>query len=275
MSMTDTAIKRIQELGSAPEFLRALEASNLKNPVIALPDSYQLHDLEKHMPNRTNYRGTFSTDNHDEFAKYCKTYEVEGSQCFINVENMTATTIIDLGTQELPGHCDHRSKLSLKATADFKALLQINDKQSDQKTLAEWIEDYTESLQIFTEHGESVEVSQAAAAIRAMTFEVKAGQTSEVNNFSAQQSEYESMAITTKNELPMPHIFKFKCEPYLGIPERTFEMRMSTIGNKTLILRIKQLEQHIESMGIEFKELVIQKLEANETTHIVTYIGTF
>lgn len=275
MSMSEQAIQRIQELGSTPEFLKALKEQKTKNPVIALPSSFELHDLERYMPNRTNYRGTFDTSNHDEFAKYCKEYEKEGSQCFINVENMKATTVIDLGTQDAPGHCAHKANLSLKSTADYNALLDMNGYQKNQKTVAEWIEDYTPNLEVFSEDGEVIEISKAAAAIRAMTFEMKAGQTSEINNFSEEQSEYERMAVRTKDELPMPHIFKFKCEPFLGLPERSFEMRMSTIGNKNLVLRIKHLEKHIEEMGVEFKDLTIQKLNDVKTENIVTYIGTF
>ncbi len=275
MSMNEKAVQRIQELGSAPEFLKAIAEHNLKNPVVALPESFTLHDLEKYMPNRTSFRGSFSTSNADEYAKYCKLYEKEGSQCFINVDRMSAKTIFDLGTQEQPEHAVHTAKYDLVRTADYTAVLEINNKQQNQKTLAEWIEDYASNLQAFGLDGTLIDIPVASAAIRALTFEVTAGNHSEVQDFSSAQSEYESMVTRTKNEAPMPAVFKFTCTPYQGLPERTFEMRMSTIGNKTLVLRIKQLEQHVEQMGIEFKDLVLSKLAEVEKQHIETFIVTF
>ncbi|WP_407545997.1 DUF2303 family protein [Vibrio parahaemolyticus] len=275
MSMTEQAVQRIQELGSAPEFLKALANHNLKKPVVALPESFNLHDLEKYMPNRANFRGSFDTSNADEYAKYCKLYEKDGSQCFINVDRMSAKTIFDLGTQEQPEHCMHTASFNLVRTADYTALLQLNDQKKDQKSLAEWVEDYASNLQVFSSEGALIDVPLASAAIRALTFEVTAGNHSEVQDFSSAQSEYESMATRTKNEAPMPAVFKFTCVPYQGLPERTFEMRMSTIGNKTLVLRIKQLEQHVEQMGVEFKDLVLDKLAEVDKQHIETFIGTF
>ncbi|MCX8817005.1 DUF2303 family protein [Vibrio parahaemolyticus] len=275
MSMTEQAVQRIQELGSAPEFLKALASHNLKNPVVALPESFNLHDLEKYMPNRTSFRGAFDTSNADEYAKYCKLYEKNGSQCFINVDRMSAKTIFDIGTQDNPEHCKHTANFNLVRTADYTALLELNDQKKDQKSLAEWIEDYASNLQVFSSEGALIDVPLASAAIRALTFEITAGNHSEVQDFSSAQSEYESMATRTKNEAPMPAVFKFSCVPYQGLPERTFEMRMSTIGNKTLVLRIKQLEQHVEQMGVEFKDLVLNKLAEVDKQHIETFIGTF
>lgn len=72
----------------------------------------------------------------------------------------------------------------------------------------------------------------------------------------------------------MPAVFKFKCEPYLGLPERTFEMRMSTIGNETLILRIKKLEQHEEEMSEQFKDNLGAEF-VSEGIEIETFIGSF
>jgi uncharacterized protein YfdQ (DUF2303 family) len=107
-----------------------------------------------------------------------------------------------------------------------------------------------------------------------MKFEAKAGRESSVSDFSQHQSEYESIAVKTKDEFPMPAVFKFTCEPYLGLTERVFEMRMSTIGNETLILRIKKLEQHEEEMGEEFQN-ILAKSFVDENIEIDTYIGSF
>ncbi|EOD5329041.1 DUF2303 family protein [Vibrio parahaemolyticus] len=270
--MDKSAIQQIQETANVPEFLKQLTAAGF--PIAALPESFSMHDLEKFMPNRNQFRGVMQTANIDEFVRYHEQYQLEGNQCFINADNMAALTIFDLGTQSFPGHCKHQAKLSLRKTAALNALLNINEERLNQKKLAEWVEDYSEFIQVFSTTGELIENSVASAAIRNMKFEAKAGRESNVDDFSHHQSEYESIAVRTKEEFPMPAVFKFTCIPYLGLAERTFEMRMSTIGNETLILRIKKMEQHQEEMGEEFQT----KLQAhfkNDEIKIETFIGSF
>ena len=270
--MDKSAIQQIQNTGNAPEFIKQLE--HIGFPVAALPQDYDLHNLEKYMPHRNQLRGTMRTNHINEFVKYHEEHLSEGTQCFIQPDDMTAKTIFDIGTLTHPGHCVHQAVIALKATAPFSALLSVNDKRQGQKELAEWIEDYAENLQIFTSSGEVIESAVASAAIRNMKFEVKTGRESTVDDFSQHQSEYESMAVKTMEEFPMPAVFKFTCVPYLGLPERKFEMRMSTIGNEVLILRIKKIEQHTEEMGEEFQAILIEKFKSKDL-ELETFIGSF
>ena len=272
MSFDKSAIQQVQETGNAPVFLEQLNKAQF--PVAALPESYMVHDLEKYQPQRNQFRGVMSTSHIDEFIRYHQEYQVEGNQCYIDAERMYAITIFDLGTQAKPGHCHHKAKIQLRKTAAFRALLEVNEAKLSQKKLAEWIEDYAEFVEVFSTDGEKMDTPVASAAIRNMKFEAKAGRESSVDDFSQHQSEYESVAVRTKEEFPMPAVFKFKCEPYSGLDDRTFEMRMSTIGNEILLLRIKKLEQHEEEMGEEFLELLNQKFD-DEDIAIDTFIGTF
>ena len=270
--MDKSAIQQIQESANATQFLEQLQKAGF--PVAALPESFDLHDLEKYMPNRNQFRGLMRTANIDEFVRYHEHYQTEGNQCFIDAEQMAAVTIFDLGTNTVPGHCKHQAKLVLRQTAAFKALINMDERKNNQKQLAEWVEDYSEFVQVFSTTGEVIENSVASAAIRNMKFEAKAGRESSVDDFSHHQSEYESIAVRTKDEFPMPAVFKFTCIPYLGLAERTFEMRMSTIGNETLILRIKKLEQHEEEMGEEFQTKLQDCFKVGEI-EIDTFIGSF
>ncbi|HHG3093064.1 TPA: DUF2303 family protein [Vibrio parahaemolyticus] len=270
--MDKSAIQQIQESANAPQFLQQLEQAGF--PVAALPQSFNLHDLEEYMPNRNLFRGTMKTANIDEFVRYHAEYQTEGNQCFIDAEQMAAVTIFDLGTHNFPGHCKHQAKLVLRQTAAFKALINMDERKNNQKQLAEWVEDYSEFVQVFSTTGEVIENSVASAAIRNMKFEAKAGRESSVDDFSHHQSEYESIAVRTKDEFPMPAVFKFTCIPYLGLAERTFEMRMSTIGNEILVLRIKKFEQHEEEMGEEFKDNLGSEF-VSEGIEITTFIGSF
>lgn len=271
--MDQSAIKQIQTLGSTPELLQQL--SNVGFPVAALPENFNLHALEQFMPTRNQFRGVLKTTNIEEYVKYCLNYEQEGTQCFVDATDMKASSIFDLGTQALPGHCRHKAELILKRTADYQAVLSIDGERNNQKALAEWVEDYAANLMVFSSDGEIIPAETASAAIRNMKFEHKRGAESNVEDFSASQSEYESIAVRTKEEFPMPAVLKFTCEPYNGLPERTFEMRMSTIGNEILILRIKKLDLHIEEMAEQFKSIIINQFEEGGAKHLSTYIGIF
>lgn len=270
--MEKSAIVQIQESANIPSLLEQLQKAGF--PVAALPDSFQVHDLEQYMPNRNQFRGKMNTANIAEFVRYHEDYQTEGNQCFIDAERMSAKTIFDLGTTKEPGHCKHTASLGLNKTAAYQALLNKNGDRLNQKQLAEWIEDYKDFIQVLSTTGELIENSVASAAVRNMKFDVKAGRESSVDDFSQHQSEYESVAVRTKDEFPMPAVFKFTCEPYLGLDDRTFEMRMSTIGNETLVVRIKKLEQHEEEMGEEFKDkLQVQFID--DEINIITFIGSF
>jgi len=270
--MDKSAIQQIQEAGNAKEFLAQMELAGF--PVAALPSSFEVHDLERFMPLRNQFRGLMQTANIDDFVRYHEEFQTEGNQCFINAEDMKAITYFDIGTINRPGHCKHRAGIELKKTAPFRVLLDKNGERQNQKQLAEWIEDYSDFIQVFSTTGEVIENSIASAAVRNMTFEAKAGRESNVDDFSQQQSQYESIAVRTKEEFPMPTAFKFTCEPYLGLSERCFEMRMSTIGNEILILRIKNLEQREEEMAEEF-QTKLQSQFRDEEIEIATFIGSF
>lgn len=272
MTMNKSAIQQIQESGNAKEFLGQLLKASF--PIAALPESFNVHDLEKYMPTRNQFRGVMETSNIDEFVRYHEEYQIEGNQCFINADRMAAVTIFDVGTMALPGHCKHQAKLTLRKTTSYRVLLEINGDRLPQKKLAEWIEDYSDFIQVFATDGELISNPVASAAVRNMKFEAKAGRESNVDDFSHHQSEYESIAVRTKDEFPMPAVFKFTCEPYVGLDDRTFELRMSTIGNETLVLRIKKLEQHDEEMSEEFKEKLCKHF-VDESIAIATFIGSF
>ncbi|MCE0495742.1 DUF2303 family protein [Vibrio salinus] len=270
--MDKSAIMQIQETANIPELLKQLETA--KFPVAVFPKDFYVESLEQFMPERNQFRGWMKTANIDEFIRYNEKYAQPGNECFIDASKMTGRTIFDLGTKENPGHCYHKASLALKATAAFNALTAINEERCGQKQLAEWIEDYAVFLEVFAVDGSKIEIPIASAAVRNMNFEARAGRESSVDDFSQRQSEYESIAVRTKDELPMPAVFKFKCEPYLGLPERVFEMRMSTIGNETLILRIKNLEQHQEEMGVQFMDILTGKFKEEEID-VATFIGSF
>ena len=97
---------------------------------------------------------------------------------------------------------------------------------------------------------------------------------SEVNSFSQSQSAYDSIAINS-SEAPLPSVVLFTCSPYLGLSDREFELRVtpSVSGSVVAItLTVINREKHLEDIGQEFKEMIVESFKDNE---IETYVGSF
>lgn len=238
--------------------------NNVKEAVLtswgatALHEDYKVHDLEHLLPCRRRARGTMSTAYVGPFAQYATAYADPGAAVFVDAEHMAATAVLDLGTKETPGHTDHRAKLQPTKTAAYAALLTLNGRAQSQQTLAEFFEDWgsVAVLNFFTPDGE-ISMGKALAAIRRITIENLRKVDSEEQQLSANRTAFESVKASSQE--PIPTTIYYTCKPYADLVERTFVLRLSILtGEKapSLVLRIQNLEAHIEAMGSEMAELV-------------------
>ncbi|PPI86174.1 hypothetical protein KEHDKFFH_02315 [Marinobacter maroccanus] len=249
---------------------------------VSLPESVKVEDLERFMPTRRRYRGKMTTTQIDEFAEYTNLTAGEVQEngaepgttvpCFVNPENMTAKVLFDLGTLEHPGHADFTARLDLPKTAAFEELLGKNGRPMDQKELAEWLEDWAPQLKVTAENGEPLNLPAAVAAVRRITIGAKSESTSEERTFGGRRSAMSEVEAQNKDTLPA--FIEFTCEPYHGLDERTFRLRVSLITGETpkLIMRIVRLEHHQEEMAKEFREHLIHALDGNL---VQTFVGNF
>ncbi|CQH51247.1 YfdQ family protein [Yersinia enterocolitica] len=240
---------------------------------IALPASVSVKSLEQFNLERYRFRGAMETSNIDEFVKYSSGYAGDGVRCFIDADEMRAQTIFNIGTLRNPGHADNTASLSLKKTAPFRELLNIDGRKQTQKELAEWLEDYREFLLAFDADGVVLDIKKAVGAVRRITIEQTSSADHEDQDFSAKRSVMESVEAKSKDV--MPAAFEFKCIPYEGLGERRFKLRYSILtgGNvPVLVLRIVQLEAEEEKIAVEFLELLTNKFKGVE---VETFIGKF
>lgn len=240
---------------------------------IALPASVAVKSLEQFNLERYRFRGSMETSNIDEYVKYSSGYAGEGVRCFIDADEMRAQTIFNIGTLSNPGHADNTASLSLKKTAPFRELLNIDGRKQAQKELAEWLEDYREFLLAFDADGVVLDIKKAVGAVRRITIEQTSSADHEDQDFSAKRSVMESVEAKSKDV--MPAAFEFKCIPYEGLGERRFKLRYSILtgGNvPVLVLRIVQLEAEEEKIAVEFLELLTGKFKDVE---VDTFIGKF
>lgn len=229
--------------------------------LVALPDDFNLHDLENYLVARRRARGTMQTSIVADFAQYATTHKEEGAAVFVDADDMTAVAVLNLGTPDDPGHADNRAKLQVKKTAAYSALKQhANGMSQKQATIAEFLEDWTEHITCFNDDG-NVSTPKAIAAVRKLTIESMRKLESSEQSLSASKSAFESIQATSAD--PLPTVIYFRCVPYVGLSERQFVLRLGvqTGGDKpTIILRIVKAELHAEEMANELADLTRQSL---------------
>jgi uncharacterized protein YfdQ (DUF2303 family) len=246
--------------------------------VMALPDDYQLRDLEPFNEGRRRFRGVMQTQSLADFTDYAKRRIAEDGAAtpaiFIDSENMRARAFFNIGTTMAPGHCDDSADLSLKATAALCAMRDVVRDRMSQKTLAEWLEDWgAHVMPVQAEGEEYITLAQAIAAIRRITVSAQTASESTVSNFRSSSAKLDSVDVTSRDRLPVA--FDFVCVPFPGLPSRIFRLRLSVItGNDkpALALKVIRREEHDEAMAQDFKAAIAAELN---THSVALTVGTF
>lgn len=272
MSLEKDAVVHIQNSANIPVLIEQLADKETQIPTIIVPERYTVQDLEKYMPNASRYRLHFATSCISDYVAYSLVHSNSGSGCFVEVDSMSALAVYDLGSVDIPGHKEHKSTISLKKTAAYKALLEVDGRQLGQKEAAEFIEDWCDNMIIFTSAGDNLKWQSAAARLRDMTIEAAREVGSQVGDFGESMSQMDR--IEAKGKDTIPSAFEFTCEPYLGLDTRKFKMRLSILtgGDRPkIVFRILKLESQKEEMAEEFKDILE---DAFRETDMPTYIGT-
>ncbi len=146
------------------------DIQGLACPTALLPAGTGVESLERFALERFRFRGTMTTTSIEDFVRYSKGYAsaTEKARCFIDADHMTARSVFNIGTLDNPGHADNAASITLKQTAPFRALLQINGERLKQKQIAEWLEDWSDYLLAFDSDGNTMQISQAAQLFAAL-----------------------------------------------------------------------------------------------------------
>tara|TARA_R110000744_G_scaffold56386_7_gene118983 strand:- start:5254 stop:6075 length:822 start_codon:yes stop_codon:yes gene_type:complete len=271
MSLTPEAIKHLEKTVLLNDVNEELSKINTKANLLVVPGGFDVSNLESSMPTRDSYRFAFATKSIKDFGEYCKEFDKEGAKCFVNSDYMRANTIFDLGTEEAPLHQRHNAKLQLDKTAAFKALLNINGEHLSQKDAANFVEDWADNIKVLCKAGKTMTVNQASKQLREITIEQIASMDSRVDDFGESMSTMER--IEAKNQDVIPATIEFTCDPYHGLEDRAFTVRVSILtgGDKPKIsLRIVRLEAQEEDMAEEFKDILVETFVDSD---LKTFIG--
>lgn len=231
--------------------------------MLTLPDDFKLHDLESKLANRRRARGHMETVGINSFAYYIHQHAEEGAAIFVDPNRMEATAVLNLGTPNEPGHADNLATLNANKTAAFNALLAITSRPQKQGDVAEFLEDWTSQHIICFNKNEEVATIKAILAIRNLTIETARKLQSTVEQLSSSHSSFESVKASSTNGA-VPDLIYFTCDPYAGLAERQFVLRLSvTTGDSKpmLTLRIIKMEAHTEEMAQELAHKIDQVIQ--------------
>ena len=276
MSFDKDAIALLQRAHTMELLSKEINCIEPLVPVVAVPSGFDVSSLERFMSYRSRFRGKMHTSAIADFVRYVKGHDRdEDSHCFIDAEKMTATNIFNFGNSDVAGHCDDLANLELEKTAEYKALLQFDGSQLEQRDFAEFMEDWASYIQCVKEDGEPMTLSRAISAVRRISVQASVKADSEQRNFSSEKSALESISINAENTLPAE--IHFTCAPYIGLGEFKFELRVAALTSRDkplLVARIKRLEQAQQQFANEFCLLLNSLFEEAELALPIT-IGKF
>jgi uncharacterized protein YfdQ (DUF2303 family) len=243
--------------------------------VVALPNDFAVHDLEKMLANRRRQRATVNTTSLAGFQSYVEAQHEEGAMVFVDPIKMQATAVLNAGTPEAPGHADHVCVFSPPKTAAWAALSGILGQRLNQRTLAEFFEDWAPHISAWSQPGGlQLDLPKAIAAIRKVTIESVRKAETEQSQLSQSASTFES--VSAQSSLPLPRWTVFTCTPYADTTAaRRFELRLSIITSEKepmLTLRLAKAEQHAEEMG---RDLLSLCHEVTQGHSLLCVLGTY
>lgn len=270
---TKDALEVLTKTESIKAAIEALMTTDDTNSVVALPDDFTLHDVEKYDTQRRRARGTMTTSVITDFASYTNLHALPGAMVFIDPKTMSAKAVLNLGDTMQPGHADNVAKLSPEPTAAYKAMCAIaNGQPQKQAAVAEFMEDWSDQVQA-RNGDEPITLAQAIAAVRKITIEgLRKLETTE-ESLSASKSTFESVKATSGTN-PLPTHLHVYALPFADFAARTFVLRLGvlTSGDKpTLTLRVVNVELHVEEMARELAEMTAKALGEAVPAVIGTY----
>lgn len=268
----------IQELTKAESIHAANTSVEMalkpEQSLLALPNDFATHDLEKYLPNRRRARGAMETTDIESFAIYATAYNEPGAKVFVSPA-MVANAVLNLGTTDKPGHADNRAQFKPRATAAYNALRKIAGGQAlTQQAVAEYIEDWSPIIKCFHD-SEPVSTPKAIAAVRNITIDAMRKVEASEQQLSASRSAFESVTATSKDTLPT-YIY-VDLEPYHDFKKRTFVLRLGIITTEkpAITLRIQNIEQHEEDMANELVGMVKDAIHLRDTSDMQVLVGDY
>ncbi len=266
-----SAIISIRDMAVA-ELSNTLLEKSCDHQNIVVPNDYKVIGLENYQDAPYRFRGKFSTTLLAEFAAYINACGTIDSGIFVDPEQVLASAVINMGSDTQPMWGDHKAALSLKKLPEFVSVLERNGMALSQQDLVDFCEDQRECIQFIDASRNNLDFSASINAIRRLTISATQNNEFAVGNFNASHSSMDAIEVKAAGaEIPLGFIFN--CIPYDGFSARPLlcQFRASTdVKTVTLRYRVGRLDNEINKISQEFKQLLQEKI----TVNCKFYVGT-
>lgn len=251
--------------------LSGTQPNESRSDAVVIPLGSKLESLEatleKHRPQPTRMRGTYSTSDIDEFVAYCSDQATSASRVFLDPDSLQAVCRINHGDEEDPAWGDYSAALTLKKTPEYEALLGALQSPLSQDDLVDYILDWAPILTFLgAEIGgeglphESMPLAVAISLLRNLTVKGTAVSNHQQTETSRERSLLESAAVTSD---PPKSVF-VDCIPYEGLSERTLPVRLvyKPTDPPMIQLRLVGAERLALEIAREFRDTLVRRLLA-------------
>lgn len=214
-------------------------ALEFEQPVAALSQDIQLHDIERYLPHPKRQAGTFGTASIDDFVQYISANAgadgSAGSTLLIDEDKLAAIAILDFGSRQLPGHKNLKAILTLETTSTLLAFKKLAEKtEVGQREFAEFIEGHFGNCEFYRESGDALGVIDTKAALKAIgsvDAERIKRSNSTVAPLSASASTFEQITISDATA-SLPTRMVFTCAWRYGLPEVSVSCRIRILADE-------------------------------------------
>lgn len=256
--MDKTAIQRIEELAASAT---ARDLTQEHVPALVVPSGCDIKSIEHLMERPAHQRLRYDTERLEDFCAYVKEEALsEGNTVvFVAPDGSGAEGIIDCGMHDTPLWGYHRAQLAMKRSPEYDGLLNACARDLDQRSLVDWLEDWSPIIQPMMDDETGLTVAQAIQKIRKVDINAQAKKSSEVGNFSEGRSTFEQIEAKCGEGTP-PALFGITCQPYPHTRMRNIRARLSLkTGAGAPMFRLRIIaEEALKKEIAEEIELVIK-----------------
>lgn len=214
---------------------------------------------------RSRFRAKFQTNTIGELVPYLALHGASNATGFVGSGNgLSCQFVINMGTLDAPGHCDHTATAVLERTPEFTALMAVNGRKMNQRDAAEWLEDWAYMLTPLDGNKMPMDydIKSLIGLVREFTVAKKGETTAAIGNVSVSRSAMEE--VEAKAKKAFPGYLRAILNPYAELMARAFELRFSILADAPdgplVCLRIVGLDQATKAIADEFAFAVREKL---------------
>lgn len=239
-------------------------------PTVVIPDSANIHSLEKYQQNPTHFICCFSTAYLDAFIDYTTNNMRSDSVIYLDSNTGSAVAIFDNGTPEHPGWGYHQARVELKRTAAYNTLLELDNVPLSQLDIIDFCMDWEANITFYDSEDKAITFKSAINRIRRLTATSKVVDQQQQDSFKSSRSAMEFIEINAGNE-EQPAYFQLTIPPYDDFEPRVFKGRFRCLKEDDIKLkyRLSFIERIKECIADEFKTLINSNLP-----EITIYLGS-